>query len=202
MIGKLSDTVLEGQEPSPPAVARGVASVVVASGNLGMVYLAREAGRLSMEDIESRHPNLLAGLVSHPGIGFVMVRSRSLGALVLGRGGVRHLADGRVAGSDPLAAFGPYAAADLARHDMLPHVGDVVVNSLLDSSTEEVAAFEELVGCHGGMGGWQTRPVLIHPAGWSAPTALVGADAVHRQLVCWLEDLGQRTLLRPPGRTR
>ena len=65
---------------------------------------------------------------------------------------------------------------------------------------DEVAAFEELVGCHGGLGGWQTRPLLVHPAEWSLDPELLdergrlrGADTVHRQLVRWLEQLGQRT---------
>ncbi|GAA1620334.1 phage holin family protein [Catellatospora bangladeshensis] len=200
VVGRLTSSVLEAHhEPAAPAPAEGVDLVVVASGNLGMVYLARERRRLTMEEIETQHPNLLTGLVTHPGIGFVMVRSASRGAVVLGRDGVRHLADGRVDGTDPLAAFGPHAAADLARHDTLPHVGDIVLNSPLDTSTDEVAAFEELVGCHGGLGGWQTRPVLIHPAAWPAPDEIIGADAVHRQLVRWLEDLGLRTRPGPPG---
>ncbi|MEU8002531.1 phage holin family protein [Catellatospora sp. NPDC049111] len=193
-VGRLTHDMLEAREPvSAPGSAAGAELVVVASGNLGMVYLARERRRLTLEEIEARHPNLLTGLVAHPGIGFAMVRSRARGPVVLSRDGVHHLADGRVDGTDPLAPFGPHAADDLRRHDTLPHVGDIVLNSLLDPATGEVAAFEELVGCHGGLGGWQTRPVLIHPAGWTAPDALVGADAVHRQLVRWLENLGLRT---------
>ena len=165
---------------------------MVASGNLGLVYLAREPGRLTMEDLDERYPELLPGLARHPGIGWVMVRSRHSGPVVLGRAGRHFLADGTVEGTDPLAPFGPHAADDLRRHDALPHVGDLLVNSALDPRTDEVAAFEELVGCHGGLGGWQNRPVLIYPARWPVETDLVGADAVHRQLVRWLEQVGQR----------
>ena len=43
------------------------------------------------------------------------------------------------------------------------HVGDLVLNSPLDAATDEVGAYEELVGNHGGLGGWQTRAVLVHP---------------------------------------
>ncbi|MEU8080601.1 phage holin family protein [Catellatospora citrea] len=194
VVGKLTDSVLRAQEEPPsPGSPQGADLVVVASGNLGMVYLARERRRLTLEEIEARHPNLLTGLVTHPGVGFAMVRSSARGPVVLGRDGVRCLADGRIDGTDPLAGFGPHAADDLSRHDTLPHVGDIVLNSLLDPATGEVAAFEELVGCHGGLGGWQTRPVLIHPAAWTASTSLIGADAVHRQLVGWLEDLGLRS---------
>ncbi|WP_284328242.1 hypothetical protein [Demequina litorisediminis] len=59
------------------------------------------------------------------------------------------------------------------------------------------------MGCHGGVGGWQTRPLLVHPAGWRVDPALAGpsgllygADALHRQLVAWLEALGHRGDLR------
>ena len=96
-------------------------------------------------------------------------------------------------GTDPLAGFGPHAVDDVRRHDTLANVGDLVINSPIDPGTEEVAAYEELVGCHGGLGGWQTEAVLVHPAGWPHDEEpLIGADAVHRQLVRWLEALGQR----------
>jgi uncharacterized membrane protein YvlD (DUF360 family) len=170
--------------------------VVVGSGNLGLVYFARHPARMTVEEIEESYPGVLSGLAVHPGIGFVMARSRSRGPVVLGADGIRYLDEGRVEGTDPLAGFGPYAATDLRRHAALPHAGDILLNSRLDGTTDEVAAFEELVGCHGGLGGWQTRPVLIHPADWPAEPELTGADAVHRQLVGWLERLGQR---QPPA---
>ncbi|GAA1209048.1 phage holin family protein [Pseudonocardia alaniniphila] len=175
--------------------------VVAASGNLGLVYFPRVPGRLTLEDIQETHPRLLSGLAAHPGIGFVMVRSRTHGPLVLGSAGIRRLDDDHVEGVDPLVPFGLYAADDLRRHDGLPHVADILVNSRIDASTGEVAAFEELVGCHGGLGGWQSRAVLVHPADWPVDSSLVGADAVHQQLVVWLDRLGLRASpARPPLR--
>jgi uncharacterized membrane protein YvlD (DUF360 family) len=176
--------------------------VVVASGNLGLVYFPRTPGHLTLEDIDELHPKLLTGLATHPGTGFVMVRSRVHGPLVLGAQGLRRLADDHVEGVDPLAPFGPRAADDLRRHHRLPHVGDILVNSRIDVSTGEVAAFEELVGCHGGLGGWQSCAVLVHPADWPVDRPLVGADAVHHQLVAWLERLGRRRQPRVVNRTR
>jgi hypothetical protein len=122
-----------------------------------------------------------------------MTRSKADGPMVVGKTGVRYLASGQGEGDDPLARYGPHAAADLRRHDSLPHVGDIVLVSRIDDDTDEVAAFEELVGCHGGLGGWQTRAVLIHPADWPIDQELVGADAVHRQLVEWLDRAGLRS---------
>jgi hypothetical protein len=184
-------------EPAPPERPE---FIIAASGNLALVYLARHPGRMTMEEIQERHPALLAGLAGHAGIGWVMVRSRRFGPVVLGRAGRRILAGDRVEGADPLAAYGPTAADDLRRHDRLPHVGDILINSALDPVTSEVAAFEELIGCHGGLGGWQDRPLLIHPAAWPVEDDLMGADAVHRQLVRWLERFGQRESRYEPMR--
>jgi hypothetical protein len=174
--------------------------VVAASGNLALIYLTRLPGRVTMEEIEELYPRLLAGLTAHPGVGFVLVRSRRWGPLVCGPDGRRRLRDDHVDGLDPLALFGPHAAADLRRHDTLAHTGDLVVNSLWEPATEEVAAFEELIGCHGGLGGGQSRPVLIHPREWTVPAELVGADAVYRWLCGWLERTGCRP--RPVSRRR
>jgi uncharacterized membrane protein YvlD (DUF360 family) len=160
--------------------------IVVASGNLAMVYLADRPGRLTMEEIVAAYPRLLPGLAGHDGVGWVMVRTRAHGPVVLGPAGCHRLVDGHVEGDDPLRPFGRFAADDLRRHDGLPHVGDLVVNSVFDPATDEVAAFEELTGSHGGLGGWQNRPVLIHPAQWPVGCELVGADAVHHQLLAWM----------------
>jgi hypothetical protein len=54
-----------------------------------------------------------------------------------------------------------------------------------------VAAFEELVGSHGGLGGGQAHSFVLAPAHWSWPREpLVGAEHTHRLLRGWLADLG------------
>ena len=169
--------------------------VVLGSGNLGLVY-ANGPDRLSLEELDSRWPRLVPGLAAHPGISFVVVRS-SQGPVAIGAEGCRYLAVDRVEGTDPLARF-PGVADDLRRAAEGADAPDVYVNSLLDSGTEEVAAFEELVGCHGGAGGWQTSGTLLSPVSWPIPDGLHGADNVHRMLVGWLEALGHRTGLGSP----
>ena len=67
-------------------------------------------------------------------------------------------------------------------------MGDIVVNSSYDTATEEIAAFEELVGSHGGLGGPQTKPFVLFPAEWDCPDDLVGAPAVHRALCTWRDN--------------
>ncbi len=156
-------------EPPPARPAQDPGNVLVCtSGNLGLVYFADHPGRVSFESIAADYPRLIEGLVGHPGIGFVLANSSQHGPLVLGEAGVRYLKDGRIEGTDPLAEFGENAAEHLRRLDTFPHVGDLVVNSVYDPATDEVAAFEELVGSHGGLGGDQTEPFLMYPAGWSA----------------------------------
>ena len=86
--------------------------------------------------------------------------------------------------------FGPRAADHLRRLDGFDNVGDLLINSVYDPTLQEVAAFEELVGSHGGMGGPQNRPFLLHPAELALDgELLVGAPAVHQQLQHWARQL-------------
>jgi len=85
--------------------------------------------------------------------------------MVLGKGGRRELVSGVSEGRDPLAAYGDPAlrSRQLRRVAEFPHAGDLIlVSTLYEDGT--VAAFEELVGNHGGLGGLQTDPFMIHPA--------------------------------------
>ena len=164
---------------------------VMASGCLGLITFPREPGRVTLERIESRWPKLIPALREHPGIGFLLVRSESSGAMVIGPRGVNYLDEGRVEGEDPLAPFGPNAARHVRRTDGFPHCPDIMVNSTYWEETDEVAAFEELVGSHGGMGGGQSHPFLMVPADWQPPEKqLVGAESVHAHFRRWLADLG------------
>ena len=165
---------------------------VMASGCLGLISFPREPGRVSLERIEALYPRLLPALRDHPGIGFVLVRSEREGAMAIGARGTRFLEDDRVAGEDPLAPFGPNAADHLRRTDGFPHCADLMVNSTYWPEFGEVAAFEELVGSHGGMGGTQSYPFVLHPSEleWP-PDEVVGAERVHRILRGWLAELGQ-----------
>jgi len=164
---------------------------VMASGCLGLVTFPREPGRVTLERIESRWPELIPTLREHPGIGFVLVRSESRGATVIGRHGTNYLDEGRVEGEDPLEPFGPNAAQHVKRTDGFAHCPDLVLNSTYWTDTDEVAAFEELVGSHGGMGGGQSFPFALVPSDWRLPEEpVVGPEAMHAHFRAWLADLG------------
>lgn len=165
---------------------------VMASGCLGLISFPREPGRVSLERIESLYPRLIPALREHPGIGFVLVRSEREGSMAIGAGGTHFLDDDRVTGEDPLLPFGPNAADHLRRTDGFPHCADLMLNSTYWPEFGEVAAFEELVGSHGGMGGTQSFPFVLHPAELEWPAEeVVGAEAVHRIFRGWLAGLGQ-----------
>jgi uncharacterized membrane protein YvlD (DUF360 family) len=166
--------------------------VVMASGCLGLISFPCEPGRLSLERIKALYPRLVDGLRNHPGIGFLLVRSESHGALAIGAEGIHYLDEERVEGQDPLEPFGPNAAAKVKRTDTFEHCPDIVLNSTYWPEQDEVAAFEELVGSHGGMGGSQCHPFVLYPATWLAPSQpILGAMAMHREMRRWLVELGQ-----------
>ena len=161
-------------------------AVVLGSGNLGLIYLMEERRRLTLEEIERRHPQLLPALRNHPHVGWLLVRSDRDGPIALGRSGTRYLSDGRVEGEDPLANFSPNAPRHLLRTDGFEHVADIMVGSFYDPERDEGCAFEELISFHGGIGGAQTRPFLLYPDHLPTPAEpIVGAAAVHRVLVEW-----------------
>lgn len=175
-------------EAEVPQVAPGVVCAV--SGHAASVSFSGIPGRATLEEIEQRWPHLLPGLVDHDGVGFVLVHSAESGPVVLGREGVHRLRSGEVLGTDPLLAYGPHAAALVARTSTFPHCPDLVINSRYDPDTDEASAFEPHVGSHGGLGGPQQRGFLTHPAAWAAPGEIVGAEHLHRVLRGWLTDLG------------
>lgn len=178
----------EVAEPAPPVAPL----LVVSSGNLALLYLTRHRRRLNRAQVEREYPKLISGLTAHPGIGVVIVDDD--GPVALGMAGSHRLLDGTVEGIDPLLPYGPHARGDLLRHQEAAHVGDLVLVSAIDPVTQEVAAFEELVGSHGGLGGWQTDAVLVHPADWPvAEDEINGSDAMHRLLLRWLWMLGLRS---------
>jgi hypothetical protein len=155
-----------------------------------LISFPQEPGRVTLERIHERYPNVVPALRDHPGIGFMLARSEQYGAIVVGARGINFLDEGRVEGEDPLAPFGPNAALHVKRTDGFAHCPDIMVNSTYWPEIGEVAAFEELVGSHGGLGGSQSYPFVLVSRDWALPEKpIVGAEAMHRQMRRWLADL-------------
>jgi hypothetical protein len=65
-----------------------------------------------------------------------------------------------------------------------------MIGSFYDPALEEGCAFEELISFHGGLGGPQTRPFILHPPELQAGSEpILGAAAVHDLLSRWRREL-------------
>jgi uncharacterized membrane protein YvlD (DUF360 family) len=183
---------------SSPTAAVTDSPIVLASGALGLISIPGESRRLDRAEIDTRYPGLIDGLIGHPEIGFVLVRSADGSSIVLGGGGSRNLVTGEVTGDDPLAPFGPDAVEQVREVDGYRTVADLMVNSRYDPKLDEVAAFEHQVSSHGALGGPQTHPFVLHPVEFAPPDApILGSAALHRVLKGWLADLGHPHSLPP-----
>lgn len=163
--------------------------IVLGSGNLGLIYLTNWKQRLNYEEIVMLFPELIPGLVSHSGIGFIMVNSLANGGMVIGENGIYYLDSDEIIGENPLNGFGENASRHLKRQNSFKNMPDILVNSFYDERTDEVCAFEELIGSHGGLGGNQSRPFILYPSEWSDPGDLVGAESIYRFLKKEIENL-------------
>jgi uncharacterized membrane protein YvlD (DUF360 family) len=180
------------------AEATSTAAVsVLGSGNLGLLYVHSPV-RLTLDDLQERWPGLVPGLCAHEGIGFVAGLDSADVPWILGeKGGVR-LDTGQVTGQDPLEPYGNHAARMLRRAVMMPEAPDLYINSRVTDITLDIAAFEPLVGAHGGLGGWQDRAVLLTPRALAdvlPAERIEGADHLHAVLVAMLRAVGQRKTL-------
>ncbi|MFV0132730.1 phage holin family protein [Streptomyces sp. HMX87] len=192
--------VEEGGEQHRPSGRRSE-PIVLASGNLGLVSFPDVPHRMTREEIDARHPALLTTLANHPGIGFLLVRSKEHGGIVLGARGAEIPLDRLDEDPGPLAPFGPRAADAVRRTHSFPHTADIMVNSFYDPADGEVLAFEEQIGSHGGLGGAQSKAFLLSPVAFGPPVddgaELTGAEQVHQVLRRWLREAdGPQVLLK------
>lgn len=163
--------------------------IVLGSGNLGLIYLTQWKERLTYEELVMLFPELIPGLVKHPGIGFILVNSIANGGMVIGENGIYYLETDKIVGENPLSKFGKNAPRHLKRQNSFDNMPDIMVNSFYDEKTGEVCAFEELIGNHGGLGGDQTKPFILYPSEWEDPGELIGASSIYRFLKKEIEEL-------------
>jgi uncharacterized membrane protein YvlD (DUF360 family) len=185
-VGEATGRPAEEKGKRPKNDVSDKAVVVLGSGNLGLISLLEEPRRLTLEELDERHPRLIPALRAHPHVGWLLVASSERGPVALGSDGAHYLAEGTVEGEDPLAPFAPTAPRHLLRTHGFAHVADIMVGSFYDPDLEEGCAFEELISFHGGIGGPQTRPFILHPVDFPLPDDdIVGAEQVHGVLSGW-----------------
>ena len=175
--GKVLDRV--NAEITPAGI--GPANLTVCgSGNIAQVYFDLATRKITLTELNQTYPGMVDKLVAHEGIGFVVAYSDDCVPLAFGKLGARNLHTGEVTGEDPLKPYGDpaFRAAQVRRLADFPNSGDLIVNSTLYPDGT-VAAMEELIGNHGGLGGEQTDAFILHPKSAPIPQTSNSADVFH-----------------------
>lgn len=139
-------------------------------GNGALVYFDLFPRKITLNELNSAYPGLVDHLVAHEGIGFVIAYEDDFTPVAFGKHGARNLATGAVVGEDPLAPYGDVELRSwqLRRMADFDNSGDLILNSTLFPDGT-VAALEELIGNHGGLGGEQTDAYMFHPGDMVIP---------------------------------
>ena len=164
--------------------------IVLASGNLAMIYLTQWSHRLTYEEINEFLPELIPGIINNEYIGFIVVNSSEHGNLAIGKNGTYYLDSDEIEGENPLEGFGENIVRHIKRNVSFTYTPDILVNSFYDAENDEVCAFEELVGSHGGAGGSQSEPFILYPSDWDIGCdEIIGAENIYRILKSNLKNL-------------
>jgi hypothetical protein len=147
------------------------------SGNLGQVYFHTFDHRTTLDELNEAFPGMVEAVIGHEGVGLVVATDPDGAPVAYGKHGRRNLHTGEISGEDPLTPYGDVElrAWQVRRVADFPSAGDLIIVSTLypDGS---VAALEELIGNHGGMGGEQTDSFLLHPADMVVPPTRSSVD--------------------------
>jgi hypothetical protein len=147
------------------------------SGNLGQVYFHAFDHRATLDELNEAFPGMVDAVIAHEGVGLVVATQADGAPIAYGKEGAHNLHTGQVSGQDPLLPYGDVElrAWQVRRVADFPSAGDLIIVSTLypDGS---VAALEELIGNHGGMGGEQTDSFLLHPADMVVPPTRSSVD--------------------------
>jgi uncharacterized membrane protein YvlD (DUF360 family) len=186
-VGRVASAYIRRRTGTPGDADESPDIVVAASGNLAHISFTGVPGRADRDYIDVAYPKLIDGLVRHPGIGLVMLRS-SRGPVVLRAAATGPVAEQPIDGADTLSRLGPNGARGLRRLDAMEDCGDLVLISVFDELPGEVAPFEDQIGSHGGLGGEQSLAFVLHPAEWHIDAPIIGAVALNEQLRRWLDE--------------
>ncbi len=147
------------------------------SGNLAQVYFDLYPRKITLNELNSAYPGMVDALVQHEGIGFVVAYEDSGEPVAFGKNGARNLHTGDVVGDDPLAPFGDVELRSwqVRRIADFKDAGDLILNSTIYPDGT-VAALEELIGSHGGLGGKQTDAFILHPGDMQVPATRNSQD--------------------------
>jgi len=140
------------------------------SGNLAQVYFDLHPRKITLNELNQAYPGMVDALVQHEGIGFVVAYEDDGEPVAFCKDGARNLHTGDVVGVDPLEPFGDVELRSwqVRRIADFTNAGDLILNSTFYPDGT-VAALEELIGNHGGLGGEQTDAFIFHPGDMEIP---------------------------------
>lgn len=150
------------------------------SGNLAQVYFDLFSRKIKLSELNAAYPGMVDGLQKHEGVGLIVAYEDDGTPAAFGKKGARNLHTGKIVGEDPLKMYGdPELRAEQVRRIAdFPHSGDLtVISTVYPDGT--VAALEELIGSHGGIGGEQTDAFIFHPADMPVSPTKNSADVFH-----------------------
>jgi hypothetical protein len=185
---KLIEKGAKGAEPAELINAAQVTAY--GSGNLAQVYFDLQPRKITLSELNTAYPGMVDALVQHEGIGLVCGYLDDGTPVALSKAGQRNLHTDEVTGDDPLLPYAPadpdaygHATVDkrvwqVRRVMEFPHAGDLmVISSVYPDGT--VAALEELIGNHGGIGGEQTDAFIFHPSDVVVPDTRNSTEVFH-----------------------
>jgi len=147
------------------------------SGNMALLYFDLYPRKITLKELNIAYPGMVDSLVQHEGVGFVVAYEDDGTPVTFGKNGARNLHTGDVVGEDPLKSFGDVdlRSWQVRRIVDFPNSGDLVLNSPVYPDGT-VAAYEELIGSHGGLGGEQTDAFIFHPNDMEIPETRNSTD--------------------------
>jgi len=140
------------------------------SGNMALLYFDLYPRKITLNELNAAYPGMVDNLVQHEGIGLIVAYEDDGTPVAFGKGGARNLHTGEVTGVDPMEQFGDVdlRSWQVRRIADFPNSGDLLLNSPVYPDGT-VAAYEELIGSHGGLGGEQTDAFIFHPGDMEIP---------------------------------
>ncbi len=173
---KLIDDRAKQREEAEGALPEGKPAQVTAygSGNLAQVYFDLFPRKILISELNQAYPGMIDALIQHPGIGLVCGYDDDGTPIAFGKEGMRNLHTDEITGVDPLEMYAPdtpgaHGASTVEKRAWqvrrvmdFAHAGDLMVISTVYADGS-VAALEELIGNHGGLGGEQTDAFIFHP---------------------------------------
>ena len=153
--------------------------LVLASGNLVNAYFSVSDKRMTYDEITAAYPGMIEEMITHPGVGLIIVHTDE-GPVAIGKNGQRNLYSGSITGADPLEMYNDVdkRAKQLRYLADFPNGGDlVIISPVYEDGT--VAAYEELIGSHGGLGGQQTDPFLMYSSKFHVDDEIINANQVY-----------------------